>query len=70
MSNVTKFRGITIADIPPDTILEAATGKLDSTLVIGWDHDGNLYVASTSSSPGEIMWLMESAKKYLLEILE
>lgn len=69
MSNIVKFTGITTVDIPPDTVLEGAMGKLESVLVVGWDHEGDLYVASTSSKPSEAAWLMENAKKFRLELV-
>lgn len=60
------FSGLTYADLPPDLILEAAVGQLKETLVIGYDNDGKLYIASSSSSNPKILWLLEMAKKRLL----
>lgn len=70
MSSITRLPCITTVDIPADTILESAVGKLENAMVIGWDHDGNLYVASTSSKPSEAAWLMENAKQFLLELVK
>lgn len=68
LSNVTKLPCITTLDIPPDTVLEAAMGKLESVVVIGWNHEGDLYVAGTSSKPAEVAWLIENAKQLLFEL--
>lgn len=68
MSNVIQLPCTTTVDIPPDTVLEGAIGKLETVVVIGWTHDGDLYVAGTSSKPAEVSWLMENAKQLLLEL--
>lgn len=68
MTKVTRLPCITTLHIPADTILESAMGKLDGAVVMGWDEDGTLYFASSYANGGEVLWLMEKAKKDLLDI--
>jgi hypothetical protein len=68
MDKVTKFRGITTVDIPADTVLESAVGKLTGVVVVGWDEDGELYFASSYGARGETLWLLEKAKLELLSL--
>jgi len=69
MSEVVPFGGITHLDLPTDRVLEAAKGHCtDGVLVLGFDDDGELYFASSLADGGEALWLMEKAKKALLEV--
>ena len=66
--NVILFNGITKLNLPPDRVLEAAVGKLDHVVIMGFTHDGDEYFASSQADGGDVMWLMERCKKRLLEI--
>jgi len=68
MTNVIDLPVITTLDIPSDRLLEKAIGKVDDVLILGWDEDGELYFASSKGDGGHCLWLMELAKKKLLEI--
>jgi hypothetical protein len=58
-------------DLPPDRILTAATGKLPETaMVIGYDEEGDLYLASSTGDGRELLWLLERAKKRLMDVSE
>jgi len=70
MDNVIPLNNITKLDLPPDRVLEAAKGKLDKFVMMGWDKEGELYFASTFSDGGEVLWLMEKAKQALLNVGE
>lgn len=65
--DVIVWKGITRHDMPPDQILDRAKGNLKSVIVMGWDNDGEIYFASSAADGGDAMWLMEWAKKALLE---
>lgn len=67
MGEVVDFNGITKLDLDPDRVLDSAKGKLDSAVVIGFDKDGDLYFASSKADGGDVLWLLEKAKKELLE---
>lgn len=56
-----------VIDLLPDKVLNGALGKLESVVIMGWDKDGELYFASSKADGGDILWLMEKAKKLLLE---
>lgn len=61
------FTGVTCLDIDPELVLEGAKGKLQGCMVIGFDHDGEFYAASSYADGGDAMWLLELCKKRLLE---
>jgi hypothetical protein len=59
---------LTKYDIPPERVLEAATGKLEGVIVMGFEKDGTTpYLASSYADGGTILWLMELIKKRLFE---
>lgn len=68
MSNVIDLPVVTTLDIPSNRILEAAIDKVDAVLILGWDENGELYFASSKADGGHCLWLMELAKKKLLDI--
>lgn len=61
------FNGITKLDLPPDRILDQAKGKLQGVMVIGFDHEGEFYGASSYADGGNALWLLEVCKKRILE---
>lgn len=65
--NIVIWKGVTFHDLPPDRLLEAAKGHLDSVVILGWDKDGDIYFASSKADGGEVMWLIEFAKRALME---
>lgn len=60
------FNGITIEDIDPDKVLDAAKGLVDSVIVIGRGTDGTLYRASSSGDAGNDIILCELYKAMLI----
>jgi len=64
--NVIPLGNITSLDLPPDRILDAAKGHMDSCVLLGWNCDGEIYFASSIADGGEVLWLLEMAKKQLL----
>ena len=69
MSNIIDLPVITTLDLPSDRLLEKAIGNVDDVLIIGWDKQGELYFASSKGDGGHCLWLMELAKKQLLEVV-
>ncbi len=67
MSNVIPLGNITKLDIPEDQILEAAKGKMNGLVLIGWDKSDELYFASSMADGGEVLWLLAQCEKALLE---
>lgn len=53
-------------EIEPDKVLDAAKGQLSEAIVIGLDHDGNIYFAGTHGGP-KALWLIELAKLSLFQ---
>lgn len=66
-AQVFDFTGITKLDLDPDRVLEAAKGKLQGVVVVGFDHDGEFYGASSYADGGNAIWLLEVCKKRILE---
>jgi hypothetical protein len=60
---------ITKLDLPPERILENAKPLIgEGVVIVGWDTEGKLYFASSIADRGEVLWLLELAKKQLLEV--
>jgi len=70
MGDVVEMAGlVTVLDIPPTRILaKAAAAKLESVVVIGFDKEGDFYFASSKADGSDVLWLIELAKKKLLEL--
>lgn len=68
--NVIPLNNITYLDLPVERVLDAAKGKLHEggVVILGWDRDGELYFGSSLADGGEVIWLLEMAKKRLLEV--
>jgi hypothetical protein len=65
------FDGISRLDLPAERVLQAAIdARVETVVVLGYDADGEFYFASTKGDGGEVIWLMEIAKKKLLEMTE
>ena len=67
MALIVEFDGITNLDICPDKVLEAAVGQLETAVVLGWDTEGEVYIASSTGDLKEVLWLIEIAKQKILE---
>jgi hypothetical protein len=70
VTNVVRFTGITKLDMPADHVLESALGKLEGVVILGYDKDGQEYFASSYTDGGDMLWLLERAKKALLEVAD
>ena len=68
MGDLQIFPGITPLGCDPDALLKVAQDKLESVVIIGFDKDGDLFFSSSESDGGAVLWLMELAKKELLEV--
>jgi hypothetical protein len=66
MGDVVILSCVTTLDTPADRVLEAAIGKLDHVVILGYDKDGEEYFAANFSDGGEVLWHMERAKMKLL----
>ncbi|RLD85282.1 MAG: hypothetical protein DRJ07_03350 [Bacteroidetes bacterium] len=66
MADIIQFDGKTRLDIPADTILEKAIGKLDKVIIAGVDKDGAEYFASSMADGGDCLWYLERCKRVLL----
>ena len=67
--NIVPFHGITKRPLSPETVLAGAIETdLRDVLVLGWQGD-DLYVAASHSKVGELLILMEMAKRQLLDNL-
>lgn len=68
MAEVVILPVVTRLDVPAERILGGAleTG-LEKALVVGWTAEGEFYFASSLADGGEVLWLLEMAKRRLLE---
>ena len=59
----------TLLDIPAERILnKAISADLKTCIVLGYDPEDLLYVASTTSNKAEILYLLEQAKMFILNL--
>jgi hypothetical protein len=66
--NVEIMSFTTRVDLPVERVLTfAQDAKLANAVVIGWDADGEFYLASTYAAGPEVLWLLELARKRLME---
>ena len=61
--NVVLFDGVTSKDLPAGRVVMAAQDQVTDVIIIGWDKNEELYFASSIADGGEVLWLMELAKK-------
>lgn len=66
--NVVSLGNVTKLDLPTDRVLDACKGHCsEGVVILGFDDDGEFYFASSLADGGTVIWLLESAKKGLLE---
>ena len=68
MGKVITLGGVTRLDLPPDRILEAAEGALESVVLLGYTKDGEEYFASSLADGGDVLWLLERCKDKLFAV--
>ena len=56
----------TFLDIPPERVLDSAKEVVTSVIVIGEDEKGEPYFASSMTSKGDMLLLLERFKQRLL----
>lgn len=67
--NVVDLPVITKLNRLPERVLNAALeSDLEDVVIIGYDKDGEFYFASSVADGAEANWLLDLAKKELLEI--
>lgn len=70
-AQIINFPGITRLDLPVTTVIsQLELANLESIVVLGYDISGNEYFASSEADGGNVLWLLERAKKKLLEVPE
>ena len=62
---------VTKLDLPPTRILEKANAQpFDQVVVVGLTDEGDFWFSSSAADGGTVLWLLELAKKKLLEVGE
>lgn len=68
MAEIINFSGNTFADCDATTILEQAKDwEMKKCVVIGFDEDSNLKCGGTTCELGQILELLELAKKFVVD---
>jgi len=57
---------VTSLSVPADRVLKAAIGHLDYVVVLGWDKDGERYVALSGADIGKALLILEKARQDFL----
>jgi hypothetical protein len=69
--NVVDLPVITTLDIPAEKVLQGATeAEMQDIMIIGYDKDGQEYFASSFSDGGKALWMMERAKRRLMDLAD
>lgn len=68
MGDVVNLDCVTKLDLSPNRVLDGARDNLEDAVIIGWTKEGDFYFSSSKANGAEVLWLLEKAKKYLLEI--
>lgn len=67
MGDVVDFPGYTFLDIDPEKMGEGTDwSQFDHVMVVGFNHEGELYLASNKSSIPEMCYLLSLANRELL----
>lgn len=67
--NVIPLGNITRLDLPTERVLDEAKGHCsEGVVILGYDDDGELYLASSIADGGEVLWLLEKLKLHLLQV--
>ncbi len=54
--------------VPSDKLLrKALEANVSNVVIIGYDPDGDLYFSASDAECGSILWLIEMAKKTLID---
>lgn len=68
---VTILRCITTLDLPPERVLKDALEQdLQGVVVLGYRKDGSELFCSSYADGGTVVWMMERAKRKLLELAD
>ncbi len=66
MGDVVELNVVTSIPVPPDKILQKALDLgITDVVVIGYDLEGGFYFASSDPDGGNVLWLLELAKRKL-----
>ncbi len=55
MGDVIKFNGFSTVDLPANDVLNGAVDKIKTAVVIGFDENEELYIASSMSDMPELL---------------
>jgi len=59
----------TAGDVDVDKVLEAAIGKLEAVIVIGWTESRGFYLAMSQGAIAENLMLLEISKAMLMDYM-
>jgi len=68
-AEILNFTGITKGDIPPQAVLEGAMEMdLNEVVAVGYNSKGEFYFASSVGDIHRVLYLLEKAKKAIMEM--
>jgi len=65
MGDVIDFNGLTAVDLPVNDVLDGAKDKLKTAVLVGFEDDGSLYIASTMSDIPELLMHLHCFRVHL-----
>jgi hypothetical protein len=71
MGEVVELGVVTSLPVPSEKLLrKAIEGGVTNVVIIGYDPEGAFWFASSDADGGDVLWLLEMAKRKLLDIGE
>lgn len=69
MGEVVELGVVTSLPMPSEKLLrKALEGGVTNVVIIGYDPEGEFWFASSDADGGDVLWLLELAKRKLLDI--
>ena len=67
MADIVELETITTLDLPHEKVLDGAKGIVTGgCIVLGWDSNDEIYMASSIGNTGEMLLLLEKMKHSLI----
>jgi hypothetical protein len=68
MSNIIDLDMNTTLPVHPDKVLKNTIGILQEVVLVGYNNEGEIYCASSTSDTGTLILLLERAKELILKV--
>lgn len=67
IGSIKLVQNVAVIDHGADAALDRAAGKLNKVFILGLDKENNFYFDNNQPDAGELLWLMEVAKRKMMD---